>query len=160
MPAAPPYFVYTSPLRFPVILGRPVLVGYRDFVECCCQSELSLVVTSPSVLSWGSRSPGKYRVSYVSGAMIFGSVAAGFTWQVHRLSSGGIDLGPLVAWNGGSAIIGNGTGAYATQAAAEAANAGAIVQFAHGGGEITAQIFDTNYGDNTGGPIVLSLLRL
>lgn len=95
----------------------------------------------------GSLPAGTYQVRYKSGAMKYNP---GFGWSVNYE----INAGFRIVFSGGASQV---EGPFTTygdnldQAAAEAANAGATVDFVHTGGTIGIYLLDIPYGDNSNG---------
>ena len=91
---------------------------------------------------------GNYRITYVRGALQY-NVALGWALNLYR---GGIWNGYLATYSGGTIQFTAGTQSqFASQAAVEAANAGASITIAHAGGLIGMSLLDNPYFDNLPG---------
>lgn len=111
--------------------------GYMDIVPG---------ITSATPVCWSGSTPaGNYRISYVAGALHYANDFV--DWNVNNILS----TGYYIKYNGGAAedyFSELTTAAFASQALAEAANAGKTHDIVHTGGTICMYLKDTPYTDN------------
>lgn len=92
-----PFFYFANPPRFPVQLGRPVLVSREQFEDCCCHQAFDFAVIRYSWDAMGGTDLDT-RTALVEVEASVDGLDVGFGWNRHGAISGA--SGDYLVWGG------------------------------------------------------------